>query len=156
MLELLSLVVGGVFRLLPEGLKILSARRDADHEYRMTELQLKIDQARAAQALDLVHAQGAAAADTAELQAWAEAVKGQSTGIGVRWVDALSATVRPVLTYWWCLVLYSTHKAVLIGVGLGERLGMAQLAPVLLTDFDRSVVASIIGFWFTDRALRRK
>jgi hypothetical protein len=60
------------------------------------------------------------------------------------------------LTYWWCLVLYSAHKAVLIGVGLGERLGLAQLAPLLLTDFDRSVVASIIGFWFTDRALRRK
>jgi hypothetical protein len=27
---------------------------------------------------------------------------------------------------------------------------------VLLTDFDRSVVASIIGFWFTDRALRKR
>jgi hypothetical protein len=156
MLELLSLMVGSVFRLLPEGLKLFSARRDADHEYRMTELQLKIDQVRAVQALDLVHAQGAMAADTAELQALAEAVKGQGAGIGVRWVDALSATVRPVLTYWWCLVLYTVHKAVLVGVGLGERLGMAQLAPVVLTDFDRSVVASIIGFWFTDRVLRRK
>jgi hypothetical protein len=156
MFELLGLVAGGVFRLLPELLKHLASRRDADHEYRMIELQLRIDQARAAQALDLVHAQGAMAADTAELQAWAEVVKGQGAGIGVRWVDALSATVRPVLTYWWCLVLYSTHKAVLIGVGLSERLGLAQLAPLLLTDFDRSVVASIIGFWFTDRALRRK
>jgi len=122
----------------------------------MTELQLRIEQARSVQALDLVHAQGAMAADTAELHAWAEAVKGEGTGIGVRWVDALSATVRPVLTYWWCLVLYSSHKAVLVGVGLSERLGMAQLAPVVLTDFDRSVVASIIGFWFTDRALRRR
>lgn len=75
----------------------------------------------------------------------------------LKWVDALSSPVRPVLTYWWCLVLYSLHKAVLVGVGLSERLGMAQLAPVLLlTDFDRSVVASIIGFWFTDRALRRR
>ena len=156
MFELLGLVAGGIFRLLPELLKHLASRRDADHEYRMTELQLRIDQARAAQALDLVHAQGAMAADTAELQAWAEAVKGQGAGIGVPWVDALSATVRPVLTYWWCLVLYSAHKVVLIGVGLSERLGLAQLAPLLLTDFDRSVVASIIGFWFTDRALRRK
>ena len=84
MFELLGLVAGGIFRLLPELLKHLASRRDADHEYRMTELQLRIDQARAAQALDLVHTQGAAAADTAELQAWAEAVKGSPGRVGRR------------------------------------------------------------------------
>jgi hypothetical protein len=156
MIELVAMIGAGIFRLLPELLKLVNARRDAEHEYRMTELQLRIDQARAAQALDLVHAQGAVANDAAELQAWAEAIKGQGARTGVRWVDALSATVRPVLTYWWCLLLYTVHKVVLVGVGLGERLGLAQLAPVVLTDFDRSVVASIIGFWFTDRALRRR
>jgi hypothetical protein len=156
MLELLGLLAGNVFRLLPELLKLLATRRDADHEYRMTELQLRIDQARATQALDLVHAQGVAAADSAEWQAWAEALRGQGVPTGLKWVDALSSTVRPVLTYWWCLVLYSTHKALLVAVGLQERLALAQLAPLMLTDFDRSVVASIIGFWFTDRALRRK
>jgi hypothetical protein len=155
-LEILGAVIGGVFRLLPEVAKAFTAKRDADHEYRMTELQLRIDQARAGQALDLVHAQGAVAGDAAELQAWAEAVKGQGAPTGVRWVDALSATVRPVLTYWWCLVLYSAHKAVLIGVGLQDGLSLQQFAPLVLTPFDCSVVASIIGFWFTDRALRRK
>jgi hypothetical protein len=105
MFELLGLMAGGIFRLLPELLKHLASRRDADHEYRMTELQLRIDQARAAQALDLVHAQGATAADSAELQAWAEALRGQAAPTGLKWVDALSSTVRPVLTYWWCLVL---------------------------------------------------
>jgi hypothetical protein len=156
MLELIGLVTGGIFRLLPELLKHLASRREADHEYRMTELQLRVDQARAAQAIDLVHAQGAAAAEASELGAWAEALRGQAVVTGVRWVDALSSTVRPVLTYWWCLVLYTTHKAVLVAVGLQERLPVAQLAPLVLTDFDRSVVASIIGFWFTDRALRKR
>lgn len=156
MLELLGMVAGGVFRLLSEVMKDFKTKRDADHEYRMTKLQLRIDQARATQALDLVHAQGAVAADSAELQAWADALRGQGALTGLKWVDALSATVRPVLTYWWCLVLYSTHKAVLVAVGLQERLELGQLAPLMLTDFDRGVVASIIGFWFTDRALRRK
>jgi hypothetical protein len=155
MVELIGLVVGGIFRLLPEGLKILTARREADHEYRMTELQLRIDQARAAQALDLARVQGAMAADAAELGNWAEALRGQAAVTGVRWVDALSSTVRPILTYWWCLVLYTTHKAVLVAVGLQEHLALAQLAPLLLTDFDAGVVGSIIGFWFTDRALRK-
>lgn len=155
MVELLGLIAGGVFRLLPELVGLFKAKRDADHEYRMTQLQLQIDQARSQQAIDLVHAQGAVAADTAEIQGWAEALRAQSQPSGVAWVDALSSSVRPVLTYWWCLLLYTANKAIVVAVGLQQSLPLAQLAPVVLTDFDRSVVASIIGFWFTDRALRK-
>ena len=153
MIEIISLVVGALTRMGPEVLKLFTAKRDADHEYRMTELQLRIDQARANQALDLAHAQGAMAADLAEMQAQSEALKQQAASSGIAWVDALSASVRPVLTYWWCLVLYTAAKAILV-IGVWP-VHAADLAALLLTDFDRSVVASIIGFWFTDRVLRR-
>jgi hypothetical protein len=112
MLELLGLITGGIFRLLPEELKILSVRSDADHEYRMTELQLKVDQARAAQAIDLVDAQGAAAADAAELGAC-----GPRHGAARRW--------PPVCAGW---MRCSVHKAVLVAVGLQHA------RPVRLTD----------------------
>jgi len=154
MIEILSLIVGAVTRLGPELLKLVTAKRDAEHEYRMTELQLRIDQARAGQALDLLHAQGAIAQDAQELQAIVEAVRDQSKQTGVAWIDGLSSSVRPVLTYWWCLVLYTAAKAVMV---FGAwPMDMQALASLLLTDFDRSIVASIIGFWFTDRVLRRK
>ena len=154
--QLLGPALGGMLRLLPEAMKIFTAKRDADHEYRMTLLQLEIDEVRADQQIDLVHAQGAIAADTAEMAAMVQALKAQGAASGVGWVDALSASVRPVLTFWWCLGLYTAYKAITVAVALRAEAGLETLAPVLVTDFDRSVVASIIGFWFTDRALRRK
>jgi hypothetical protein len=50
----------------------------------------------------------------------------------VCWVDALSSTVRPVLTYWLCLVLSSVHKAVLVAVLVA--VGLQDGRPVRLTD----------------------
>lgn len=154
MFELLSLIVGSVTRLGPELLKLITAKRDSDHEYRMSELQLRIDQARAGQALDLVHAQGAIAQEAQELQAIVEAARDQSKPTGIAWIDGLSSSVRPILTYWWCMILYTSAKIVLV-IGAWP-MDMPALAALLLSDFDRSIVASIIGFWFTDRVLRRK
>lgn len=155
MIELISLLGGGLMRLLPELFKLFTAKRDADHEFRMTQMQLEIDKARAAQAIDLAHTQGGFAADAADTAAMIEALKGQGAPSGIGWVDAVSATVRPVLTYWWCLLLYTANKVILVVVGLSERLPLAQFAPLVLNDFDRAVVGSIIGFWFADRAIRR-
>ena len=155
MIELLGLLGGGLFRLLPEVIKLFTAKRDADHEYRMTELQLKIDQARATQAIDLAHAQAEIASAAGEMQAWAEAMRGQGTPSGVPWVDAVSSTVRPFLTYWWCVVLYSGAKLIGIAVAVQAAAPLGTLAPLLVTEFDRTVIASMLAFWFVDRSLRK-
>lgn len=156
MIELLGLVFGGVFRLLPEVLGLFKAKRDAEHEFRMTELQLKIDEARAKHALDLAHAQAEIAAQAGEMSAWAEAIRAQATQTGIRWIDALSSSVRPVLTYWWVIVLYSGAKVLQIVVGFDEGAKLADFVPILVTEFDRTVIGSILSFWFVDRSLRRK
>lgn len=155
MLTLLSMLGGGLFRLLPELLKLFSAKRDADHEYRMTQLQLEIDKARATQQIDLAHAQAAIAADTAEMAAMTGALVAQAQLTGVGWIDGLSSSVRPVLTYWWCLVLYTAYKVITLSLALQAGAGLAEIAPLLVTDFDRSVIGSIFAFWFVDRSLRK-
>lgn len=155
MLEILSLIIGGVLRLAPEALGLWKARKDADHEYRMTQLQLEVDKARAQQALDLAHAQAEIAANAGEMQAWADAIRGQAQPSGVGWVDAVSATVRPFLTYWWCLVLYTAAKAITVAVALQSNPRLADLVPILVTEFDRRVIGSMLAFWFVDRSLRR-
>ncbi|MDP4300334.1 hypothetical protein [Leptothrix discophora] len=154
MLELISLMLGGLLRLAPEFLKRLQARDDHAHELEMTRLQLQIDQARATQQIDLVHAQGAVAADSGELAALAEALRLEG-GKGGGWSDRLSRSVRPVLTYWWCIVLYTLAKAVTIMLAWQSGAGMAGIAPLLVTEFDRAVIGSIMAFWFVDRSLRR-
>lgn len=151
--QLLGPLLGGVLRLLPEAMKIFSAKRDADHEYRMTLLQLEIDKARAEKQIDLVHAQAAAAADTAELSAMVEAMRSQ--GGGSKLVDTINASVRPILTYWWCLGLYTAAKAIAIAVAVGADTSLGELAPVLVSEFDQAVIGSIFSFWFVDRSLRR-
>lgn len=156
MIELLGLVFGGVFRMLPELLGFFKAKRDAEHEFRMTELQLKIDEARAKHALDLAHAQAEIAAAAGEMDAWAEAIRGQTqTSSGVGWIDALSSSVRPVLTYWWVIGLYSGAKAIQIAVGFQEGASLAAFVPILVTEFDRTVIGGILSFWFVDRSLRK-
>jgi len=155
MLTLLSMLGGGLFRLIPFFVDFFKQKNDADHEYRMTELQLKIDQARATQQIDLAHAQAEIAANAGEMQAWADAIKGQSAPSGVGWVDALSASVRPVLTYWWCLVLYTAAKMIIIVSALQADMPLAAFAALLVTEFDAAIIGSLFSFWFVDRALRK-
>lgn len=155
MIELLGLLFGGVFRLLPEVLGLFRQKRDADHELRMTELQLRIDEARAKHALDLAHAQAEIATAAGEMDAWAEAIRAQSTRSGVPWVDALSSSVRPVLTYWWCLVLYTAAKIITVIVAAQSGVPLGEFASIVVGEFDRMVIGSIFSFWFVDRSLRR-
>jgi|SRR6185295_16812202 len=155
LLSLLSMLGGGLFRLLPEVLKLFTAKKDADHEYRMTQLQLQIDQARATQNLDLVHAQGAIAADTAEMSAMVEALKAQAVPSGIKWVDALSSSVRPVLTYWFCLVMYTAYKVALFSAALHGGVTWQQAMIQGYTEFDQNIVGVIVGFWYADRSLRK-
>lgn len=155
MIEILGLVFGGVLRLVPEVLKLFTAKADRAHELAMTQIQLEIDRARSQQQIDLAHAQGAIAADTAEMAAMVEALRAQATPSGVAWVDALSSLVRPVLTFWWCMVLYTAYKGVTIAVAVQAGVTLAALAPILVSDFDQAVIGSIFAFWFVDRSMRR-
>jgi hypothetical protein len=141
-LALLGGAFGGLLRLAPEVLKLWNAKQDNAHELEMTKLQMQIDQARSAQAIDAVHAQGEVAANTGEMAAYVEAIKGQSVMSGVKWIDAVNQSVRPFLTYWWML-LFTAFK-------------IDQLMRVGLTwgDNDWLVLSAILSFWFVDRAIR--
>ena len=92
----------------------------------------------------------------AEIDAIIAATKAQGQRSGVKWVDAINALMRPLITFWWVIVLYTAALAVQF-YGLlhaGESMTMS-----LLTVFgaqEKSIALSIIGFWFVDRAIRTK
>lgn len=155
MLELLGMLGGGVFRLVPFLVDFFKAKRDADHEYRMTELQLKVDQARAAQAIDLANAQAAIALGQGEMEAWGKAIDAQGRPSGISWIDAISATVRPFLTYYWVVGLYGSAKVIQVIVAFRSGAPLDAFVPILVTEFDRTVIGSMLSFWFVDRALRK-
>lgn len=146
--------LGGVLRLIPEGVKYFSDRKDRDHEFRMTSLQLEIDKARAEHDIDKEHAQGDAAAQAGEMQAFIEAIKGQSQLSGVKWIDGLNQSVRPVVTYWW-LILFTGYKAALLISAYSHFTTWDDFILKLWTAQDAAILAMILGFWFVDRSIRK-
>jgi len=160
--------LGGVLRFVPEIFKYYTEKKDHDHEYRMTQLQLQIDSARATQQIDMVHAQGDVAVQAGEIDAYIEALKAQGQPVGVPWVDALNASVRPVITYWW-MTLLTIAKLIMfaiasieIYIALKAVKTLAEAIPVLgafvdkvWTPQDAGILAMILGFWFVDRSIRK-
>lgn len=155
MIEVIAMLGGGLMRLIPFLVDFFKGKTEAAHEYRMAELQLKIDQARASQQIDLAHAQATIAANAGEMSAWAEALRAESSRTGIKFVDWISATVRPILTYYWCIGLYGSAKVIQVIVAWQAKAPLEQFVPILTTEFDRSVIGSMLAFWFVDRALRR-
>lgn len=155
MLELLGMLGGGVFRLVPFVIDFFKQRQDQSHELAMSELQLKIDEARAKQAIDMANAQAQIALNQGEMDAWAEAIKAQSKSTGVGWIDAISASVRPVLTYYWVVGLYGSAKVIQVIVASQTGQPLSAYVPILITEFDRTVIGSMLSFWFVDRSLRK-
>lgn len=153
-LSLLGGGLGGLLRYIPEIFKLFSAAKDREHEYRMSKLQLEIDQARASQQIDLVHAQGDMAVQASEMQAYLEAIRGQGKLSGVSWLDAINQSVRPVCTYWW-LLLFTVYKVCVIWWAIKHYSGMEAFLINLWTSNDAGILSMILGFWFCDRAIRR-
>ena len=158
---------GGLLRFVPEIFKFFTDKSDRDHEFRMTQLQLQIDQARANQQIDLAHVQGDVAQQAADGQALIEAVKATAAPSGVKWVDALNASVRPVVTYWW-MALLSVYKLIIfviasieVYLAMQTAKSLSDAVPILgafiekiWTAQDVAMLAMILGFWFVDRAMR--
>lgn len=156
MLEtLVGTLLGGAFRMAPEVMKWMDRKNERSHELAMFDKQLAADKARADSQMALSQLQADTTMGTAELAAMIAATNAQSVKSGVKWVDAMSSLMRPLITFWWVIVLYT--------IALGARFwvlvhaGTPNIdAIVLLWGVDeKAIVASIISFWFVDRALRK-
>ena len=146
-------VGGGLLRLAAQFLGNLTTKGDRDHEYRMAQLSAQTMLQTQAAKLDEVRLQGQVAADVREGDALIEAIRAQGRKSGVRWADAISTLVRPVLTFWW-QALFTAVKLAMLVLALDTDDVWTALVEVW-TPGDQAILASIIGFWFVDRALRR-
>jgi len=169
LLSLLGGGLGALIRFVPEVLKFFNERNERDHEFRMLQEQRKLDESRSQQRIDELYAQGDMSEQAAYGTALIEAIKGQAKPTGIRWVDALSASVRPVITYWW-MALYTLIKAAVVaGASIEFYLGMKAAAFALgavsgylevfvtrtWTAWDAGILGMILGFWFVDRTIRK-
>lgn len=166
MFEAFGLVFGGLLRFAPEILKYLNGKQDRAHEQVMLTLQIQADTARAQLAIQSAEKQGLIAERTTELQALVEAVKAEGTKVftatGNKWTDRilafaemLSAPVRAILTYWYCIAIYGSYKVASFALLMKGNAAWDKAITALYTPQDGAIMMSIISFWFVDRSLRK-
>jgi len=147
---ILGTLLGGAFRLIPEGMKLFERKDERKHELAMFDKQLQADLQRGKIALD----QADMAMGTADIQAIIEATKAQAAPTGIGWVDALSSSVRPIVTYL-VLGLYMVHKYAVLSEALNSGTSFLNMAVGMWGADDMSLLSSILSFWFVDRTLRK-
>lgn len=154
MLEtLFGSLLGGVFRIAPEVLKWLDRKGERDHELKMLQAEMEFAKLKG----EITMRQTEAQMTVAELDAVAQAIKEQGeTARAAGWfVAAMSAMVRPAVTYWF-VGLYSAVKIVSIWMAIDAN--TSAWKEVLVSNWthdDMAMLMLVLTFWFVGRVWER-
>lgn len=148
---LLSFLGGATFRMVwGEVAAFISRRQDHQYELQRLELQAKLDDAAhkrqmeaivtsAQMQVKVVEAQAAASVSETEALAWLEGVKATRDRVGVLWIDAWNAVIRPG-TATWALAM----------------LTLGEFAVVTLSEGVLSVCSAALGIYLAERNLIKR
>ena len=149
---LLGSLLGGVFRIVPEVMKMLDAKNEREHEAKMLEKEMEF-----AKIKGEIHMREVEATMTmAELDAMTVAIKeqGETSRAAGAFVAAISALVRPLVTYWF-VVLYSLVKIASMLMALGDGANWKEVLVSSWTNDDMALLMMILTFWFVGRVWDR-
>ena len=155
MFTILSGIFGGVLRLAPELFKFLDAKNERKHELDMQDKQLEFQRLAGQQRIGEIQEQGRAEWATGSLDVLKTAVESQGKLTGVKWVDAFSQIIRPLITLQWVVILYPAviittfYLTIISGVPVIDALNKA-FGPE-----EKALVSFIVDFWFVGRVLER-
>ncbi len=147
MFTLLGSLLGFVSSAFPDFLKLWQDRSDKKHELAILDRQMEAQKQGHNQRLEEINVQ----ADISESQAL---YKHASQPSGVRWVEALRASVRPIVTYAFFLLFATVKIAALLklldsGVAITDGL-------IAVWDIEtQALFAAVMSFWFGQRALQK-
>ena len=155
---LLGSIFGGLFRMAPEVLKWLDKKNERSHELNMFQFQCQLEAQRGAQRLSEIGAQREAAIDVGVMDAFQSAIEQQTEMVkaaGAGWVASLSASVRPVVTYW-ILALWS-----FVHIWLSYNAWVSGMPPldvfkVMMSADFAALVSGTLNYWFLDRTLAKR
>lgn len=107
---LLGGMMGGAFRLIPELLKWIDRKDERLHKLATQNKTFELERLRSATKANELRIESGAPTHAATINTLETTISAQGTISGVKWADALSSSVRPVITYWF-MALYFTAKA---------------------------------------------
>lgn len=145
-------IVGGLFRIIPEGLKALDRKNERKHELAMLEVEFKFAQAKAEHEMRRIDA----SMTLAEMDAIGNAIKeqGQTARAAGWFVAALSALVRPLVTYWF-VTMYSLVKIITMQMAVKSGADWKDVIVTNWTMDDMSMLTMVLTFWFVGRVYER-
>lgn len=154
---LLGSIFGGIFRLAPEVLKWMDKKNEREHELAMFSRQCELEQLRGQQKLAEIGANREAAVDVGVMDAFNAAINQQAEMVKAAggWVASLSASVRPVVTYWVLFVWSFIHVWFAYNAWLGGALAADVFRTMMTPDFS-ALLAGTINYWFLDRTLSKR
>ena len=162
MLELLSggifgSLLGGIFRLAPEVLKFFDKKNERQHELLMFQRQCDLEQIRGQQKLAEIGAARDAAIDVGVMDAFNAAINQQAEMAKAAggWAASLSASVRPVVTYWVILLWSFVHLWYAWNAWMSGSAPQEVFNTMMTADF-MALVSGTINYWFLDRTLKQR
>lgn len=137
MIALLGSLAGFISSFIPELFNFLKDRKDKEHELKLISLQIEAMKSGQNTRLEEIYLR----AETQESQY----LYSHAKPTGIKWVDSLSALVRPTITYSFfllyiilkLLIFFSYHKGICMPIW---------------SDEDQAIFCAVIGFWFGARA----
>jgi len=151
---ILGALLGGLFRTIPELMKFFDSKNERKHELDMQDKALEFQKLKGDQRVEEIGAQGQADWNAGALDTLKEAIAGQSKPTGIAWVDAMSSTVRPVITYWF-MSLYCAAKTAIFISAVQAQVAWTEAVKQTWTADDMAIWAGIINFWFMSRVFER-
>lgn len=155
---ILGSIFGGLFRLAPEVLKWLDKKNERDHELLMFSRQCDLEQMRGQMKLAEIGANREAAVDVGVMDAFNAAINQQATMVtaaGKGWVASLSASVRPVVTYWVMFIWSFIHVWFAWNAWLSGAPATEVFKTMMTPDFS-ALLSGTINYWFLDRTLSKR
>lgn len=155
MLEtLLGGLVGLVSRSVPEVLKWIDRKQERAHELALQASALEFEKLRGAQRMGELGASADAAYAASAMDALKTSISAQAVKSGIAWVDALSTSVRPIVTYAFFGV-YAATKAAAVYSALTLGSSWSDAIQWAWSPADMALFSGILNFWFLGRAFER-
>lgn len=151
---LLGGALGGLLRLAPEFMKLFDRGAERKHELAMQDKALEFERLRGASRMGEITAAGQALWDAGALQALTSSIESQGRQSGIRWVDALTISVRPIITYWFML-LYCIVKMASFVTAIRGGVDWLVAIPMMWGDNDWTIWAGMLNFWFLGRVFEK-
>lgn len=148
MLTLLGSLLGFLSSTFPEFLKLFRDSQDRKHELAILDRQMEQQRLGHSQRLEEIKI----AADVAESQGL---YRYANHPTGLPWVEALQASVRPVITYAFFLVFAVVKVSALLTMLQADGISMAAALQATWDEETQALFAAVMSFWFGSRQISK-